>query len=43
MVGLVIALRELYKHVAYHNRILEILENKPIKGKFQAGRPGLKL
>jgi hypothetical protein len=43
MVSLVIALRELYKNVRYRDRILDILEEKLIKGKLQTGRPGMSL
>jgi hypothetical protein len=43
MVSLVIALRDLYRNVAYRNRILEILENRLIKGKSSTGRPGMNL
>jgi hypothetical protein len=43
MVSLVIALRELYKNVTYRDRILDILEEKLIKGKPQTGRPGMPL
>jgi hypothetical protein len=43
MVSLVIALRELYRNVPYRNRILEILENRLIRGKSCTGRPGMNL
>jgi hypothetical protein len=43
MVSLVISLRELYKHDTYRDRILNILEEKLIKGKPQTGRPGMSL
>jgi hypothetical protein len=42
-VGLLIALRELYKNKVYRNRILEILETKLLKGKHRTGRPGMDL
>jgi hypothetical protein len=43
MVSLVIALRKLYRNVPYRTRILEILENRLIKGKSCTGRPGMNL
>ncbi|MDR1881177.1 MAG: hypothetical protein LBR26_00140 [Prevotella sp.] len=43
MVGLVIALRELYKNEIYRNRIFDILEAKLIEGKPRTGRPGMDL
>jgi hypothetical protein len=43
MVSLVIALREIYKNKDYRDRILDILEEKLIKGKPRTGRPGMNL
>jgi hypothetical protein len=43
MVDLVIVLRELYKYTTYRDRIVEILDNKIIKGKQHTGRPGMSL
>lgn len=40
---LVIALRELYRNVSYRNQILDILEEKILKGKRVTGRPGMEL
>ena len=43
MADLVIALRELYRHQVYRERIPDIPESKLIKGKPSTGRPGMEL
>lgn len=43
LASLVIALREIYKHEQYRDKILAILEEKIIKGKKRTGRPGMNL
>jgi hypothetical protein len=43
MVNLIVALRELYKNTTYRDKILDILDDKLLKGKPRTGRPGMPL